>query len=101
MFIARDNLGETITITEIVPRVHNSAHWTIDGANTSQFQQHVRGICGLPLGSITRRDTIEIESIVCDATERWLDFLAVPDTHLHIYGKRRPDPAEKWDMSRG
>jgi len=95
MFVTDDHTGENIIINEIAPRVHNSAHWTIDGANTSQFQQHVRAICGLPLGSVTRRGTIEMENIVGDATERWLDFLAEPNTHLHLYGKRETRPGRK------
>ena len=95
MFVTGDSSRENIIINEIAPRVHNSAHWTIDGANTSQFQQHVRAICGLPLGSITRRGTIEMENIVGDATERWLDFLAEPNTHLHLYGKRETRPGRK------
>ncbi len=95
MFVISDDSGERIIINEIAPRVHNSAHWTIDGANTSQFQQHVRAICGLPLGSVTRRGTIEMENIVGDATERWLDFLAEPNTHLHLYGKRETRPGRK------
>lgn len=95
MFVTSDGSGERIIINEIAPRVHNSAHWTIDGANTSQFQQHVRAICGLPLGSVARRGTIEMENIVGDATERWLDFLGEPNTHLHLYGKRETRPGRK------
>jgi len=95
MFVTGDNSDENIIINEIAPRVHNSAHWTIDGANTSQFQQHVRAICGLPLGSVTRRGTIEMENIVGDATERWLDILAEPNSHLHLYGKREARPGRK------
>lgn len=95
MFVTGDDSDENIIINEIAPRVHNSAHWTIDGANTSQFQQHVRAICGLPLGSTMRRGTIEMENIVGDATERWLDLLAEPNTHLHLYGKRETRPGRK------
>lgn len=95
MFVVGADSDETIIVNEIAPRVHNSAHWTIDGANTSQFQQHVRAICGLPLGSVTRRGTIEMENIVGDATERWLEFLAEPNTHLHLYGKRETRPGRK------
>jgi 5-(carboxyamino)imidazole ribonucleotide synthase len=95
MFITSGASEENIIINEIAPRVHNSAHWTIDGANTSQFQQHVRAICGLPLGSVTRRGTIQMENIVGDAAERWLDFLADPNSHLHLYGKRESRPGRK------
>lgn len=95
MFVTGNDSDEDIVINEIAPRVHNSAHWTIDGANTSQFQQHVRAICGLPLGSVTRRGTIEMENIVGDATERWLDLLGEPNTHLHLYGKRETRPGRK------
>lgn len=73
---------------EMAPRVHNSAHWTIEGAATSQFENHVRAICGLPLGdtALTARG-VEMENLIGDDWERWPDILAEPDAHLHLYGK--------------
>jgi 5-(carboxyamino)imidazole ribonucleotide synthase len=73
---------------EMAPRVHNSGHWTIEGAVTSQFENHVRAICGLPLGStaLTGRH-VAMENLIGDAAERWPALLAEPEAHLHLYGK--------------
>lgn len=81
---------------EMAPRVHNSGHWTIEGAETSQFENHVRAICGLPLGA-TRLTAarIEMENLIGDAWQRWPALLAEPDTHLHLYGKREARPGRK------
>ena len=54
MFLVRDAAGERLVVNEIAPRVHNSGHWTIEGALTSQFEQHVRAVCGWPLGATDR-----------------------------------------------
>ena len=74
---------------EMAPRVHNSGHWTIEGAVTSQFENHIRAIAGLPLGdTATVADGVVMTNIIgrdiADAA-RWL---ALPDAHLHDYGKR-------------
>lgn len=95
MFVIGDETNENIIINEIAPRIHNSAHWTSDGAETSQFQQHVRAICGLPLGSVGRRGAIEMENIVGDAADKWLEILLEPNSHLHLYGKRETRPGRK------
>ncbi|MBX9795835.1 5-(carboxyamino)imidazole ribonucleotide synthase [Sphingomonas sp.] len=73
---------------EMAPRVHNSGHWTIEGAVTSQFENHIRAICGLPLGDtgITAR-RIVMDNLIGDQALEWLPLLSVPDTHLHLYGK--------------
>jgi 5-(carboxyamino)imidazole ribonucleotide synthase len=83
-------------LNELAPRVHNSAHWTIEGAVTSQFENHVRAICGLPLGDtgLTARE-IEMENLIGDEWERWPDLLAEPDAHLHLYGKREARAGRK------
>lgn len=81
---------------EMAPRVHNSGHWTIEGAATSQFENHIRAICGLPLG-----DTglvgggAQMENLIGDDVERWADILAEPGAHLHLYGKGTPRPGRK------
>ena len=73
---------------EMAPRVHNSGHWTIEGAVTSQFENHIRAICGLPLGDTgLTATTVEMENLIGDDAGRWAEFLAEPDTHLHLYGK--------------
>ena len=73
---------------EMAPRVHNSGHWTIEGAVTSQFENHIRAICGLPLGSTALTGAhVEMENLIGEAAERWPAILAEPDAHLHLYGK--------------
>ena len=77
---------------EMAPRVHNSGHWTIEGAVTSQFENHVRAICGLPLGGVALTGAgVVMENLIGAAAERWPAILAEPDAHLHLYGKtQRP-----------
>lgn len=74
---------------EMAPRVHNSGHWTIEGAATSQFENHVRAICGLPLGGTkTRFASIEMRNIVGGDALKAHAILAEPgEPHLHLYGK--------------
>ena len=74
---------------EMAPRVHNSGHWTIEGAATSQFENHVRAICGLPLGSTeTRFAQIEMRNIVGDDALTAYELLGEDtEAHLHLYGK--------------
>lgn len=74
---------------EMAPRVHNSGHWTIEGAATSQFENHIRAICGLPLGGTkTRFGSIEMRNIVGDDALRAHAILSEPgEPHLHLYGK--------------
>ncbi|MEA3018304.1 MAG: 5-(carboxyamino)imidazole ribonucleotide synthase, partial [Sphingomonadales bacterium] len=68
---------------EMAPRVHNSGHWTIEGAATSQFENHIRAICGLPLGATAlRAPRIEMENLIGDDVLRWRDILVEPGAHL-------------------
>lgn len=83
MFEARDG---TLIANEIAPRVHNTGHWTQDGAITSQFEQHVRAITGAPLGSTGRRGHAAMVNLV-GAVPDVAALLALPDVHLHLYGK--------------
>jgi len=78
--------GGQLLANEIAPRVHNSGHWTIEGAETSQFENHLRAILSLPLGSTELRGWSAMINIVgsLPAPER---VLGVPGTHLHLYGK--------------
>jgi 5-(carboxyamino)imidazole ribonucleotide synthase len=87
--------GDGPLVNEIAPRVHNSGHWTIEGAETSQFEQHIRAICGLPLGPTTRTGGfIEMRNIIGDDVEQWRQPLA-DGLHLHLYGKGEPRPGRK------
>ena len=78
---------------EMAPRVHNSGHWTIEGAITSQFENHLRAVLGLPLGSTGAAGYCAMLNLIGDLPES-PEVLAVPDAHLHLYGKS-PRPGRK------
>lgn len=78
---------------EMAPRVHNSGHWTIEGAVTSQFENHLRAVLGLPLGSAAAAAHCAMLNLIGDLPEP-SEVLAVPDAHLHFYGKA-PRPGRK------
>ncbi|HVR89945.1 MAG TPA: 5-(carboxyamino)imidazole ribonucleotide synthase [Novosphingobium sp.] len=81
---------------EMAPRVHNSGHWSIEGALTSQFENHIRAICGLPLGDTSLAATrVEMRNIVGDAVEDWAATLSDPANRLHLYGKAAARPGRK------
>ncbi len=86
---------ERILVNEIAPRVHNSGHWTIDGATTSQFEQHIRAICGWPLGSTHRYGRIEMRNLIGEDVNRWRDILGESGACLHLYGKHEARPGRK------
>ena len=81
---------------EMAPRVHNSGHWTIEGAETSQFENHIRAIAGLPLGptGLTGR-AVAMENLIGDDVARVPALLAEPGAHLHLYGKNDARPGRK------
>ncbi|GAB3026568.1 5-(carboxyamino)imidazole ribonucleotide synthase [Bowmanella dokdonensis] len=79
-------VGDQLLVNEIAPRVHNSGHWTQQGADTCQFENHLRAVCGLPLGDTRPRGIAAMVNIIgFDAFG--LDMLAIPGCHLHWYGK--------------
>jgi 5-(carboxyamino)imidazole ribonucleotide synthase len=81
---------------EMAPRVHNSGHWTIEGAVTCQFENHIRAICGLPLGSTARAAArVEMRNLIGAQVGDWPAILADPRAHLHLYGKSEPRPGRK------
>jgi 5-(carboxyamino)imidazole ribonucleotide synthase len=81
---------------EMAPRVHNSGHWTIEGALTSQFENHVRAICGLPMGSpALAARSVEMRNLIGDEAHDWAAILADPANHLHLYGKAAARPGRK------
>ena len=83
-------------VNEIAPRVHNSGHWTIEGAETSQFEQHVRAICGLPLGSTALvAPRVTMENLIGEEVDRWPQLAAEPGLHVHLYGKGEARPGRK------
>jgi 5-(carboxyamino)imidazole ribonucleotide synthase len=71
---------------EIAPRVHNSGHWTIEGAETSQFENHLRAVLGWPLGSTAPRGSSAMVNCIGEMPDRGA-ILAIPGAHLHDYGK--------------
>jgi 5-(carboxyamino)imidazole ribonucleotide synthase len=87
--------GGGLMINELAPRVHNSGHWTIEGSATSQFEQHVRAITGLPLGSVRPHGAAAMVNLLGTGADRPARLaglpgaLADPDAHVHVYGKRR------------
>ncbi|HWH22891.1 MAG TPA: ATP-grasp domain-containing protein, partial [Allosphingosinicella sp.] len=81
---------------EMAPRVHNSGHWTIEGAFTSQFENHVRAICGLPLGDTgLAAAEVRMKNLIGRDAETWPEILGDPCAHLHLYGKGQPRPGRK------
>jgi 5-(carboxyamino)imidazole ribonucleotide synthase len=73
---------------EMAPRVHNSGHWSIEGALTSQFENHIRAICGLPLGDTARIATpVVMRNLLGEDMEKVGALLVDPRAHLHLYGK--------------
>lgn len=94
-FVVGDKTGEQAIVNEIAPRVHNSGHWTSEGAETSQFHQHVRAVCGFPLGASARRGRVTMQNLIGEQVQDWRAILAEPGAHLHLYGKRDARPGRK------
>lgn len=75
-----------LLVNEMAPRVHNSGHWTIEGCASSQFENHVRAVCDLPLGDTTVRTPVAMLNVIGARPER-AKLLSIPGVHLHDYGK--------------
>lgn len=86
--------GELL-VNELAPRPHNSGHWTLDACATSQFEQLVRAVCGLPLGATTLLAPAEMENLLGHAVEAWPQLLAEPGARVHLYGKAAVRPGRK------
>jgi 5-(carboxyamino)imidazole ribonucleotide synthase len=84
MFVLEDG---SIRVNEMAPRPHNSGHWTLDAAMTSQFEQQVRAICGLPLGSTMPLCGARTVNLLGDDVHAWEQYLQDPFARLHVYGK--------------
>jgi 5-(carboxyamino)imidazole ribonucleotide synthase len=100
MFVPRagggGGAGDTpVLVNEIAPRVHNSGHWTLDGASVSQFEQHIRAIAGWPLAKPERRGRIEMINLIGDEVEEYARWLAEPHAKVHLYGKAHVRPGRK------
>ena len=78
--------GGELVANEMAPRVHNSGHWSIEGAATSQFENHLRAVMGLPLGSTATLGFSAMLNLIGEVPEP-AEVAAIPDAHLHLYGK--------------
>ena len=92
MFVTRDG---RVLANEMAPRPHNSGHWTIDACATSQFEQLVRAICGLPLGPVDVLAPSRMLNLIGEEANDWPRYLADPAARLHLYGKATPRPGRK------
>jgi 5-(carboxyamino)imidazole ribonucleotide synthase len=92
MFVTRDG---KILVNELAPRPHNSGHWTIDACETSQFEQLVRAVCGLPLGSAERHADAVMTNLIGPEVACWRAAVAEPGAKLHLYGKTSAPPGRK------
>ena len=92
MFVTRDG---KLLVNELAPRPHNSGHWTIDACATSQFEQLVRAICGLPLGSTEPHSVAVMKNLIGAEVRDWRKWLDDPTARLHLYGKRDAKPGRK------
>ena len=95
LFVVREEGGERLVVNEIAPRVHNSGHWTEDGAVTSQFENHVRAIAGWPIGSVATIAPTVMENLIGADADAWAEIVADPRARLHLYGKAESRPGRK------
>jgi 5-(carboxyamino)imidazole ribonucleotide synthase len=95
MFVVKDGAGHAVLVNEIAPRVHNSGHWTIDGASVSQFEQHIRAIAGWPLATPIRHGRVEMTNLIGAEVEDYRNLLSEPGTAVHLYGKAGVRPGRK------
>jgi 5-(carboxyamino)imidazole ribonucleotide synthase len=95
MFVVPGPGGPALLVNEIAPRVHNSGHWTLDGASVSQFEQHIRAIAGWPLGKPVLHGSVVMTNLIGDDILDYGRWLAAPGTAVHIYGKGVPRPGRK------
>ena len=92
MFVTKE---EGLIVNELAPRPHNSGHWTMDACVTGQFEQHIRAVCGLPLGGTERICDAEMHNLIGDQVEQWDEYLKNPHAKLHLYGKAEARPGRK------
>jgi len=92
MFVLRDG---AVLVNEIAPRVHNSGHWTLDGASVSQFEQHIRAVAGWPLARPFRHGRVEMINLIGDEIADYAEWLKEPGATVHLYGKSAARPGRK------
>ena len=94
MFVAPEG-PHRILVNEVAPRVHNSGHWTLDGATVSQFEQHIRAIAGWPLAEVRRHGAVTMTNLIGDEVENYAKWLSKPGATVHLYGKESARPGRK------
>lgn len=94
-FAVADGDGHRLLVNEIAPRVHNSGHWSEAACVVSQFEQHIRAICGLPLVDPARHTDCVMENLIGDDIDRLAELAAETGTFLHLYGKKETRPGRK------
>lgn len=91
--------GGKLTVNELAPRPHNSGHWTLDACATDQFEQQIRAVCGLPLGSPELLSPVAMVNLLGDlwhgGEPRWDETFRRPGVKLHLYGKAEARPGRK------
>ncbi len=95
LFVVAEAGKRRLLVNEIAPRVHNSGHWTLDGATVSQFEQHIRAVAGWALARPQRLGRVEMVNLIGHEVEDWAKLLAEPGASVHLYGKREPRPGRK------
>jgi 5-(carboxyamino)imidazole ribonucleotide synthase len=95
LFVVPGDGGPKILVNEVAPRVHNSGHWTLDGASVSQFEQHIRAIAGWQLGKPVRHGDVTMTNLIGDEINSYTEWLGVPGATIHLYGKGTPRPGRK------
>src|SRR5438874_13790466 len=91
--------GDDVLVNELAPRPHNSGHFSVDACVTSQFEQQLRAVCGLPLGDVRLHRPVAMANLLgdlwADGEPNWPTALAFPEVKLHLYGKREARPGRK------
>jgi 5-(carboxyamino)imidazole ribonucleotide synthase len=84
-----------LLVNEFAPRVHNTGHWTQDGCEVDQFEQHIRAVAGWPLGPTRVIAQVEMLNLLGEEADAWAKYAAEPETRIHLYGKRGARPGRK------
>jgi 5-(carboxyamino)imidazole ribonucleotide synthase len=95
LFVVDEDGRRRLLVNEIAPRVHNSGHWTLDGATASQFEQHIRAVAGWPLAKPRRLGRAEMVNLIGSEVSEWPKYLAEPGACVHLYGKGEARPGRK------
>ncbi|MEH6727928.1 MAG: 5-(carboxyamino)imidazole ribonucleotide synthase [Hyphomicrobiales bacterium] len=94
-FVSGTPKQPALLVNEIAPRVHNSGHWTQDGALIDQFEQHIRAIAGWPLGDGKHHSNVVMTNLIGSDMDGWQGFAADPFSRVHLYGKGETRPGRK------